>query len=91
MVAAAAAAVPQLHLLGIRLPTAPKVNHRFGPFSLSYFFIQTNRLFFTVDNIHNRHMDIDGNPIDSEKYCGKRVASYIGLFLFFGTVRQGVE
>lgn len=36
-------------------------------------------------------MDIDGNPIDSENYCGKRVASYIGLILFCGTVCQGVE
>ena len=35
-------------------------------------------------------MDIDGNPINSEKYCGKRVGHYIGS-IFFGTVRQGVE
>ena len=38
-------------------------------------------------------MDIGGNPIDSEKYCGKRVACYLndGPVIFFGTVRQGVE
>jgi len=38
-------------------------------------------------------MDIDGNPIDTENYCGKRVGCYIkdGPILFFGTVRQGVE